>query len=143
MFAFVMPNIDRLKTGLAPYAFTIDSIEKFTGLDFFLALRQAEGEELEEKVHALPVLMTTQQRAANYICDKSVILGIANSTFRTLPALLYLARAQSVYGTIGPRDDGVGGPSNSNLSPFMRILYTRSIPSQFGKIARSKCNVRM
>ena len=57
MLAFVRPNIDRPKTGLAlaPCASTIDSIEKITRLDFGSALPQAEGADLGGEVHCSPV----------------------------------------------------------------------------------------
>lgn len=54
MFAFIMPNIPRLQTGLAQYAVSADLVEQLTGLDFFSALPQAEQDQLESQARSLP-----------------------------------------------------------------------------------------
>ena len=54
MFAFIMPNIPKLQTGLARFVVSVDLVEQLTGLDFFSALPQAEQGMLESQTRSLP-----------------------------------------------------------------------------------------
>jgi endonuclease G len=54
MFAFVLPNIDKPKGTISSYTFSVNNVEKLTGLDFFAALPAAEQNRLERQVNELP-----------------------------------------------------------------------------------------
>ena len=54
MFGFVLPNIDKPSGTLDSYTFSVNQVEKLTGLDFFSALPAAEQNRLEKTVKALP-----------------------------------------------------------------------------------------
>ncbi len=50
MFAFLMPNLDKVKSGLEEHTFSVDLIERYTGLDFFDRLPADEQRRLERVV---------------------------------------------------------------------------------------------
>jgi endonuclease G len=54
MFAFVMPNIDKPTGTISSYTFSVNNVEKLTGLDFFATLPAAEQNRLERQVNELP-----------------------------------------------------------------------------------------
>ena len=54
MFAFVLPNIDKPKGAISSYTFSVDNVEKLTGLDFFADLPAAEQSRLERQVNEPP-----------------------------------------------------------------------------------------
>jgi endonuclease G len=54
MLAFVLPNIDKPSGTLSGYTFSVDQVEKLTGLDFFSSLPATEQTRLEQVVNALP-----------------------------------------------------------------------------------------
>ena len=54
MFGFVLPNIDKPASTMTSYTFSVDEVEKLTGLDFFASLPKAEETQLEKTVNTLP-----------------------------------------------------------------------------------------
>ena len=54
MFAFVMPNIAKLKGALNSYGSSVNKVEKLTALDFFSNLPAFEQQALEKKGANLP-----------------------------------------------------------------------------------------
>ena len=54
MYGFVLPNIKKPSSNLSTYTFSVNQVEKLTGLDFFNALPAAEQNRLERAVTALP-----------------------------------------------------------------------------------------
>jgi endonuclease G len=54
MFGFVLPNIDKPAATISSYTFSVDQVEKLTGLDFFGALPATEQNRLEQAVQELP-----------------------------------------------------------------------------------------
>ena len=54
-FGFVMPNIQKPSGSISSYTFSVDQVEKLTGLDFFSALPTTEQNRLEGTVTELPV----------------------------------------------------------------------------------------
>jgi endonuclease G len=54
MFGFVLPNIDKPSATISSYTFTVNQVEKLTGLDFFGSLPVEEQSRLERRVKALP-----------------------------------------------------------------------------------------
>jgi len=55
MFGFVLPNIDKPSGTLADYTFSVNQVEKLTGLNFFDALPAEEQNKLEKTSKALPL----------------------------------------------------------------------------------------
>jgi endonuclease G len=55
MFGFVLPNIDKPSGTIGDYSFSVNQVEKLTGLDFFDALPAAEQNRLERTNKTLPV----------------------------------------------------------------------------------------
>lgn len=53
-FAFVLPNIEKPSGSLASYTFSVDLVEKLTGLDFYAALPPDEQARLEPIANSLP-----------------------------------------------------------------------------------------
>jgi DNA/RNA endonuclease G (NUC1) len=47
MFGFVLPNVDKPTGNISSYTFSVDEVQKLTGLDFFSALPAAEQKRLE------------------------------------------------------------------------------------------------
>ncbi len=54
MFGFVLPNIEKPTGAISSYTFSVNQVEKLTGLNFFDALPAAEQNRLERTVNALP-----------------------------------------------------------------------------------------
>jgi len=54
MFAFVLPNINKPAGTIASYTFSVDQVERLTGLDFFASLPAAEQSRLERMTNGLP-----------------------------------------------------------------------------------------
>lgn len=54
MFGFVLPNVDKPAGLISNYTFSVDQVEKFTGLDFFDSLPADEQNRLERAAQALP-----------------------------------------------------------------------------------------
>ncbi len=54
MFGFVMPNVNKPSGTVISYTFSVDEVEKLTGLDFFSALPAAEQQRLEAMAGHLP-----------------------------------------------------------------------------------------
>lgn len=54
MFAFVLPNIDKPSGQIGAYTYSVDQVEKLTGLDFFAALPAEEQSRLERVAANLP-----------------------------------------------------------------------------------------
>ena len=54
MFGFVLPNIDKPSGSLADYTFSVNHVEKLTGLNFFNGLPAAEQTQLERTSKTLP-----------------------------------------------------------------------------------------
>jgi endonuclease G len=54
MFGFVMPNVNKPSGTISSYTFSVDTVEKLTGLDFFSALPAADQKRLEAKAEELP-----------------------------------------------------------------------------------------
>jgi endonuclease G, mitochondrial len=54
MFGFVLPNIDKPTGTLTDYTFSVNQVEKLTGLNFFDALPVADQNRLERTVRTLP-----------------------------------------------------------------------------------------
>jgi endonuclease G len=54
MFGFVLPNIDKPSGTISSSTFSVNQVEKLTGLDFFSALPAAEQNRLERTVNSLP-----------------------------------------------------------------------------------------
>jgi endonuclease G len=54
MFAFVMPNIDKPTGTISDYTFSVNEVEKLTGLNFYDALPAAEQKRLERTTNGLP-----------------------------------------------------------------------------------------
>jgi DNA/RNA endonuclease G (NUC1) len=44
MFGFVLPNVDRPTGKISSYTFSVDEVEKLTGLDFLVLLQIASAE---------------------------------------------------------------------------------------------------
>ncbi len=53
-FGFVLPNVDKPAGTIASYTFSVDRVERLTGLDFFSLLPAEEQDRLERAVNALP-----------------------------------------------------------------------------------------
>lgn len=56
MFGFVVPNVEKPAAKIGSYTFSVNEVEKLTGLDFFSALPAAEQNRLERASKPLPVL---------------------------------------------------------------------------------------
>jgi endonuclease G len=54
MFGFVLPNLDKPAGKISSYTFSVDEVERLTGLDFFSTLPAAEQKRLEKAVRELP-----------------------------------------------------------------------------------------
>jgi endonuclease G len=54
MLGFVLPNIDKPTGTISDYTFSVNQVEKLTGLDFFSALPAAEQSRLEKTAKELP-----------------------------------------------------------------------------------------
>ncbi|MCL4488967.1 MAG: DNA/RNA non-specific endonuclease [Chloroflexi bacterium] len=54
MFGFVLPNINKPSGAITSYTFSVDQVEKLTGLDFFGSLPAGEQNQLEGVAGALP-----------------------------------------------------------------------------------------
>ena len=54
MFGFVLPNVNKPTGTIASYTFSVEYVEKLTGLDFFSSLPATEQSRLERTVEALP-----------------------------------------------------------------------------------------
>jgi endonuclease G len=55
MFGFLMPNINKPSGTISSHTFSVDELEKLTGLDFFQVLPVAEQEQLEAVSKELPL----------------------------------------------------------------------------------------
>jgi endonuclease G len=53
-FAFVLPNIDKPTGTISDYTFSVNQVEKLTGLNFYDVLPVAEQNKLERAVNGLP-----------------------------------------------------------------------------------------
>jgi endonuclease G len=53
-FAFVMPNLNRVRGELEDFAFSVSYVQRLTGLDFFAGLPAAEQGRLERVTRPLP-----------------------------------------------------------------------------------------
>lgn len=56
MFGFVLPDIDKPSDTINGYTFSVNQVERLTGLDFFGALPADEQNRLERTVNALPAM---------------------------------------------------------------------------------------
>jgi endonuclease G len=54
MFAYVLPNLDKAKSTLVDYAFSVNYVERLTALDFFDGLPAEEQSGLERRVRRMP-----------------------------------------------------------------------------------------
>jgi endonuclease G len=54
MFAFVLPNIEKPSGTITDYTFSVNQVEKLTGLNFFNAIPSAEQSKLERAINHLP-----------------------------------------------------------------------------------------
>jgi len=55
MFAFVLPNIEKPARTIDSYTFSVNEVQKLTGLNFFATLPAAEQTRLERTAKTLPV----------------------------------------------------------------------------------------
>ena len=60
MFAAVVPNAENVTGPLDRFLVGVDEIERFTGLDFFAALDDAEEEQLESRPSPVPAMGHSQ-----------------------------------------------------------------------------------
>lgn len=54
MFAFILPNIEKLKGTIDSYTFSVNEVQKLTGLNFFDTLPASERNRLERTAKNLP-----------------------------------------------------------------------------------------